>query len=627
MRGAPRCPWWEAWCSTRSAATRSMEATANLTLIGAMHKLEASTAIVIKCGDSEVALTSDGVTIKSMMVAFTAGKIQLPQALRRGRLSDGARRRARAPAAACPGTIARASYAPSLSSACSNRWRLRRRCRPAGRVLRRAARIGRGGVALIEWRGGTARVGATLAADLEIELLQEVAEDGGRVLVEEGPAPLVVGVLQTRRPRELKLRAGTVTLSRASKKCSFAPGRAAIRLREDGDVEIVGSRILRGVAGPFSGWWENPATELIRGKHARGKALRTLRRIPLLGLTAWRASNAGLGCGKVPRTLRTFSKAKTYRIDRLPPPSNASQPCETLRSVRSLSAVIAASTLAAAAAACGGAAPPPVAPVARAPEVHGCGRALDASRTPVPIGLTRAGSTVAPSHVLGTRPTPTSPTRTTRQCTSSTSTPRSRRLGRPRSPESPPSSCSSRTGASSSPSATRRRSTCWSPVRTRPSRWIRVARWAAPRPSSYGVAVTPDDSALVVTSAWGRSLASYDAKSPTLARQWEVALPREPRGVVVSDDGVRAFVAQAVGRAAQRRRSQAAPGHPHPHPPDRGEHQGRGKGGNVGGLRFEHAFQRVWGQLQGIELPGVRAGQDRGARRTRAHPASAGRSW
>ncbi|HEY8089933.1 MAG TPA: cytochrome C peroxidase, partial [Polyangiaceae bacterium] len=63
----------------------------------------------------------------------------------------------------------------------------------------------------------------------------------------------------------------------------------------------------------------------------------------------------------------------------------------------------------------------------------------------------------------------------------------------------------------------------------------------------YGLAVTPDDSALVVTSAWGKSLTSFDAKSPTLAKQWEVALPREPRGVVVSDDGSHAFVAQAVG--------------------------------------------------------------------------------
>jgi DNA-binding beta-propeller fold protein YncE len=62
-----------------------------------------------------------------------------------------------------------------------------------------------------------------------------------------------------------------------------------------------------------------------------------------------------------------------------------------------------------------------------------------------------------------------------------------------------------------------------------------------------GVAVTPDDSSIVVTSGWGKSLVSYDAKGIQMARQWDVALPREPRGIVVSDDGSRAFVAQAVG--------------------------------------------------------------------------------
>ncbi|HEY3818783.1 MAG TPA: c-type cytochrome [Polyangiaceae bacterium] len=62
-----------------------------------------------------------------------------------------------------------------------------------------------------------------------------------------------------------------------------------------------------------------------------------------------------------------------------------------------------------------------------------------------------------------------------------------------------------------------------------------------------GIAMSPDDTSLVVTSGWGKSLVSYDAKSTTMARQWDVALPREPRSIVVSDDGSRAFVAQAVG--------------------------------------------------------------------------------
>jgi type VI secretion system secreted protein VgrG len=57
----------------------SLEAGANLTLLGAMHKIEASTAITLKCGSSEVVISADGVTIKSAMVTFTGGKIQLPK--------------------------------------------------------------------------------------------------------------------------------------------------------------------------------------------------------------------------------------------------------------------------------------------------------------------------------------------------------------------------------------------------------------------------------------------------------------------------------------------------------------------------------------------------------------------
>jgi type VI secretion system secreted protein VgrG len=61
------------------AGNQSLEATGNLTLLGAMHKMDASTSITLKCGDSEVAITSDGVTIKSKLVAMAAGKIQLPK--------------------------------------------------------------------------------------------------------------------------------------------------------------------------------------------------------------------------------------------------------------------------------------------------------------------------------------------------------------------------------------------------------------------------------------------------------------------------------------------------------------------------------------------------------------------
>lgn len=59
------------------------------------------------------------------------------------------------------------------------------------------------------------------------------------------------------------------------------------------------------------------------------------------------------------------------------------------------------------------------------------------------------------------------------------------------------------------------------------------------------LATTPDDKTLLVSSGWGATLGAYDAQS--LARRYEVPLQREPRAVVVSDDGKRAFVAHVVG--------------------------------------------------------------------------------
>jgi cytochrome c peroxidase len=58
------------------------------------------------------------------------------------------------------------------------------------------------------------------------------------------------------------------------------------------------------------------------------------------------------------------------------------------------------------------------------------------------------------------------------------------------------------------------------------------------------LAATPDDATLLVTSGWGHALSAFDARS--MAPLYEVKLPRDPRGVVVSDDGARAFVAHVV---------------------------------------------------------------------------------
>jgi hypothetical protein len=107
-----------------------------------------------------------------------------------------------------------------------------------------------GGAALIAWRGSDVRVAALLAPGVEIDLLEQTIEDSGMVLVEDGPPPLLVGVLQTRRPRELKLSAETVTIE-GEQEVLIRAGRAAIRLRADGDIEIVGSRISAASRGLF----------------------------------------------------------------------------------------------------------------------------------------------------------------------------------------------------------------------------------------------------------------------------------------------------------------------------------------------------------------------------------------
>ena len=60
-----------------------------------------------------------------------------------------------------------------------------------------------------------------------------------------------------------------------------------------------------------------------------------------------------------------------------------------------------------------------------------------------------------------------------------------------------------------------------------------------------GLALTPDDESLVATSGWGRSVVVLDAHTFTRKAVHEVG--REPRSIVVSSDGKRAFVSHAVG--------------------------------------------------------------------------------
>ncbi|MFO0593409.1 MAG: hypothetical protein U0441_38060 [Polyangiaceae bacterium] len=61
----------------------------------------------------------------------------------------------------------------------------------------------------------------------------------------------------------------------------------------------------------------------------------------------------------------------------------------------------------------------------------------------------------------------------------------------------------------------------------------------------FGLAATPDDATVLVTSGWAHKLVGLDAAD--MRATMNVDLPREPRAVLVDDDGKRAFVSHLVG--------------------------------------------------------------------------------
>ncbi|MEJ7735545.1 MAG: cytochrome C peroxidase, partial [Polyangiaceae bacterium] len=61
----------------------------------------------------------------------------------------------------------------------------------------------------------------------------------------------------------------------------------------------------------------------------------------------------------------------------------------------------------------------------------------------------------------------------------------------------------------------------------------------------FGLAVTPDEARLLVTSAIGRTVTALE--TATLRQAFTVPVAREPRAILVDDDGRRAFVAHVVG--------------------------------------------------------------------------------
>lgn len=104
----------------------------------------------------------------------------------------------------------------------------------------------------IALRGRDGALDADLAEGVDRELLVRASVSGDAVLVEQeaGHRFVIVGILQTRVPTKLELRAETIHIE-AEREVLLRTGSAAIRLREDGDVEIVGGRVLTMSRGLF----------------------------------------------------------------------------------------------------------------------------------------------------------------------------------------------------------------------------------------------------------------------------------------------------------------------------------------------------------------------------------------
>jgi hypothetical protein len=106
--------------------------------------------------------------------------------------------------------------------------------------------------ATITWRGRTELVDADVASNVEDALLALALQNGDSVLVEIVPneRPLIVGMLQTRVPRNVHIAADEVHFE-AAKVLVLRAGRAALKLHEDGEVEILGTKINAVSRGLF----------------------------------------------------------------------------------------------------------------------------------------------------------------------------------------------------------------------------------------------------------------------------------------------------------------------------------------------------------------------------------------
>lgn len=122
-----------------------------------------------------------------------------------------------------------------------------------GVPMRTARPVGlRGKRVVLAGRGVPDEIEVALAPGMSRELVERAVRARDAVVVECPPneEPMVVGVLQTTIPRQLNLKASKIHIE-AESELLLRSGRAAMRLRQDGDVEIVGSRIAAASRGLF----------------------------------------------------------------------------------------------------------------------------------------------------------------------------------------------------------------------------------------------------------------------------------------------------------------------------------------------------------------------------------------
>lgn len=104
----------------------------------------------------------------------------------------------------------------------------------------------------VKLRGREKPTLAHVDEEVDLHLLREATDRGDLCLLEQAidGELVVVGVVQRRRPSRVELSGDTVTIE-AAREVLLRTGTAALRLRQDGDVELVGTRISAASRGLF----------------------------------------------------------------------------------------------------------------------------------------------------------------------------------------------------------------------------------------------------------------------------------------------------------------------------------------------------------------------------------------